>query len=110
MAAVLLDSRLPLVAAPMAGGPTTVTLARAVAAAGAFAFLAGGYKDPAALAAHITELRAALAADGSAPGFGVNLFVPQPPPPGSLGDRRLRRAPAHGRGRARGAPGPGAGP
>lgn len=81
MAAVLLDSRLPLVAAPMAGGPTTIALARAVAAAGAFPFLAGGYKDPAALAAQITELRAALAADGSAPGFGVNLFVPQAPPP-----------------------------
>lgn len=81
MEAVLLDSRLPLVAAPMAGEPTTIALARAVAAAGAFPFLAGGYKDPAALAAQITELRAALAADGSAPGFGVNLFVPQAPPP-----------------------------
>lgn len=81
MEAVLLDSRLPLVAAPMAGEPTTIALARAVAAAGAFPFLVGGYKDPAALAAQITELRAALAADGSAPGFGVKLFVPQAPPP-----------------------------
>jgi len=66
----LLGSRLPLVAAPMAGGPTTVALAAAVATAGGFPFLAGGYKTPEALSAEIEELR------GTGLPFGVNLFVP----------------------------------
>lgn len=66
----LIPSRLPLVAAPMAGGPSAVNLARAVAAAGAFPFLAGGYKTPASLEAEIEELRESVS------DFGVNLFVP----------------------------------
>lgn len=66
----LLPSALPLVAAPMAGGPSTVALGRAVDAAGAFAFLAGGYKTPGAMSAEIEELRETV------PMFGVNLFVP----------------------------------
>lgn len=70
MPAPLLDSRSPIVAAPMAGGPSTVALARAVASAGGFPFLAGGYKTPEALAAEIDEARTLGA------GFGVNLFVP----------------------------------
>ena len=49
----LISSRLPTVAAPMAGGPSTVALARAVASAGAFPFLAGGYKTREALAADV---------------------------------------------------------
>lgn len=65
-----LGSPLPIVAAPMAGGPTTVALASAVASAGGFPFLAGGYKTPEALAAEIDQLRAL-----DVP-FGVNLFVP----------------------------------
>ncbi len=65
-----LRSRLRLVAAPMAGGPTTVALAVAVASAGGFAFLAGGYKSPQALSAEIEELRR------TGLPFGVNLFVP----------------------------------
>lgn len=65
----LLDSRLPLVAAPMAGGPSTPALARAVSAVGAFPFLAGGSTTPEGLAADIAEARG-LGAD-----FGVNLFV-----------------------------------
>lgn len=69
-----LDSRLPIVAAPMAGGPTTVALARAVASAGGFPFLAGGYKSREALA---QEIAAARAADIV---FGVNLFVPSGEP------------------------------
>ena len=70
MAHSILDSRLPIVAAPMAGGPSTVALARAVASAGAFPFLAGGYKTADALAAEIEQLRSLEA------GFGVNLFAP----------------------------------
>ncbi len=65
-----LPTRCPLVAAPMAGGPTTVELCAAVARAGAFPFLAAGYKTPAALAEEITELRRHCDT------FGVNLFVP----------------------------------
>ena len=45
-------------------------LARAALSAGAFAFLAGGYKRPEALAREIAEVR------GSGAPFGVNLFVP----------------------------------
>ncbi|GAB6902366.1 NAD(P)H-dependent flavin oxidoreductase [Kineosporia succinea] len=66
----LLDSVLPIAGAPMAGGPTTVALARAVAGAGGFPFLAGGYRTPQALAAEIDEMRSSGAR------FGVNLFVP----------------------------------
>lgn len=72
MTTLLLDSPLPVAAAPMAGGPTGVALARAVRSAGAFPFLAGGYKTAEALAEQITALRG----DGGA--FGVNLFVPDP--------------------------------
>lgn len=66
----LLGSPLPLVAAPMAGGPTTVALAAAVAGAGGFPFLAAGYKSPEQMAGEIATLRSV-----GAP-FGVNLFVP----------------------------------
>ncbi len=68
-----LATSVPIVAAPMAGGPTTPTLALAVAAAGGLPFLAAGYKTPAAMAAEIEEVRAA-----GVP-FGVNLFVPAAP-------------------------------
>lgn len=74
MARPLLNSPLPIVAAPMAGGPSTVALARAVASAGAFPFLAGGYKTEDALAEEIDELRP-LGVE-----FGVNLFVPSAEP------------------------------
>ena len=66
----VLGTALPLVAAPMAGGPSTVRLATAVAGAGAFPFLAGAYRAPDALAADLAEVRAT-----GAP-FGVNLFAP----------------------------------
>jgi NAD(P)H-dependent flavin oxidoreductase YrpB (nitropropane dioxygenase family) len=66
----LLESSLPLAAAPMAGGPTTVALAAAVSAAGGFPFLAAGYKSTTAMADEIEQLRALN------PSFGVNLFVP----------------------------------
>jgi nitronate monooxygenase len=63
--------RTPLIAAPMAGGATTVELALATTRAGALSFLAGGYKSPDELAAEIARFRAS-----SAEAFGVNLFVP----------------------------------
>ncbi len=68
----LFDCLLPIVAAPMAGGPTTVALAQAVSGVGGFPFLAGGYKSVEALATEIAVLRA------SGGDFGVNLFVPSP--------------------------------
>lgn len=54
----------------MAGGPTTPALVRAVADAGGFGFLAGGYKTPDALTREIAEVRTHTSR------FGVNLFVP----------------------------------
>ncbi|CAM3732119.1 NAD(P)H-dependent flavin oxidoreductase [Smaragdicoccus niigatensis] len=65
----LLDSAIPIVAAPMAGGPTTVALSIAVHGSGGFPFLAAGYKSVEALAEEIRQVR-------SVGGFGVNLFVP----------------------------------
>ena len=53
----LLGTDSPIVAAPMAGGVTTVTLARAVAAAGSFAFLAAGYKSVEVMAGEVEQLR-----------------------------------------------------
>jgi nitronate monooxygenase len=66
----LLASTLPIVAAPMAGGPSNARLAAAVTQAGGFPFLAGGYKTPEALADEIAAVRSGGAA------FGVNLFAP----------------------------------
>ncbi|HVX46330.1 MAG TPA: nitronate monooxygenase, partial [Mycobacteriales bacterium] len=70
----LLDAELPIVAAPMAGGPSTVDLVAAAAAAGGFGFLPAGYREPAALASTLAEARAR-----GIP-FGVNVFVPSPEP------------------------------
>ena len=61
---------LPVVAAPMAGGPTTVAMVLAAAEAGSFGFLAAGYKTPEAVHAEVGQVRAA-----GVP-FGVNVFAP----------------------------------
>ena len=58
----------------MAGGPSTVDLVVAVSGAGAFGFLAGGYKTAEMLADEIAGLRAAGVSM-----FGVNLFLPGRP-------------------------------
>jgi nitronate monooxygenase len=65
--------RVPLVQAPMAGGPSTPALAAAVSNAGALGFLAAGYRSAAELEEQIHRTRLLT---GEA--FGVNLFVPQP--------------------------------
>jgi nitronate monooxygenase len=62
-----------IVVAPMAG-VTTNGLVIAAARAGALAFLAAGYKSPAAVAAEIAAVRSATAEP-----FGVNVFVPGRP-------------------------------
>jgi nitronate monooxygenase len=63
----------PVVAAPMAGGPTTPELAAAVCNAGGLGFVAGGYLSPGQLAARVAATRARTTGP-----IGVNLFVPQP--------------------------------
>ena len=59
----------PIVAAPMAGGPSSNELARAVASTGALGFLGGGNKT----AQQIAEDYRSVADAGA---VGVNLFVP----------------------------------
>jgi NAD(P)H-dependent flavin oxidoreductase YrpB (nitropropane dioxygenase family) len=66
----LLEAAVPVVAAPMAGGPSTVALAEVVLTAGGFPFVAAGYKTADALAAEVRQVREFGGA------FGVNLFVP----------------------------------
>jgi nitronate monooxygenase len=67
------DLDVPIVGAPMAGGPGTPALAAAVSNAGGLGFLAGGYLSPEHLADDIAIARAATTGP-----LGVNLFVPQP--------------------------------
>lgn len=64
-----MEFRHPIVAAPMAGGPSSNELARAVASTGALGFLGGGNKT----AARIAEDYRSVADSGD---VGVNLFVP----------------------------------
>ncbi len=65
---------LPVLAAPMAGGPTTPALVAAAADAGSLGFVPAGYRSASELAAMIAEVRSRT------PRFGVNVFVPQPVP------------------------------
>ena len=72
----------PIVLAPLAGGPATPELAAAVSNAGGLGFLAAGYLSDAALGDQIARARTLT----SAP-LGVNLFVPgNPAPPGSVAE------------------------
>jgi nitronate monooxygenase len=66
-------SRLPIVQAPMAGGPSTPELAGAVNAAGGFGYVAAGYLSTDALRDVLSRTRALT----SEP-IGVNVFVPGP--------------------------------
>jgi nitronate monooxygenase len=63
----------PIVQAPMGGGPSTPALAAAVSEAGGLGFLAAGYQRPDAVRADVAATRAATARP-----FGVNLFAPGP--------------------------------
>lgn len=69
---VVADLPVPVVAAPMAGGPSTPDLVAAVGDAGGLGFLAGGYLSTEALARQVADVW-----DASNRPFGVNLFVPQ---------------------------------
>jgi NAD(P)H-dependent flavin oxidoreductase YrpB (nitropropane dioxygenase family) len=69
-----LGATIPLIAAPMAGGPSTPQLVGAAAEAGGLGFLAGGYLTTDALAERITQTRQLTAR------LGVNLFAPNAVP------------------------------
>ncbi|HEU4701200.1 MAG TPA: nitronate monooxygenase, partial [Conexibacter sp.] len=62
---------LPIVQAPLAGGPSTPALAAAVSGAGGLGFLAAGYKSADALAQDVAAVRSVTDAP-----FGVNVFAP----------------------------------
>jgi nitronate monooxygenase len=73
----------PVVQAPMAGGPSTPTLAAAVSDAGGLGFLAAGYKTPDAVLAEIAATRELTQRP-----FGVNVFAP---PSGPADPDAIRR-------------------
>jgi nitronate monooxygenase len=62
---------LPVVAAPLGGGPSTPALVAAVVEAGALGFLAAGYRTADEVADEIAAVRAATTRP-----FGVNVFYP----------------------------------
>ncbi|OBI30503.1 nitronate monooxygenase, partial [Mycobacterium sp. E2238] len=67
------DIMVPIVGAPMAGGPGTPELAAAVSNAGGLGFVPGGHRSAERFAEDIAAARAATTGP-----LGVNLFVPQP--------------------------------
>ena len=69
-----LGAATPVVAAPMAGGPTTPELVVAAADAGSLGFVAGGYLSGAGLGEQLEQVRAQTQL------YGVNLFAPYPVP------------------------------
>jgi nitronate monooxygenase len=64
----------PIVQAPLGGGPSTPQLTAAVVQAGGLGFLAAGYKPPDAVKVDVARLR-----ELSERPFGVNLFAPPAP-------------------------------
>jgi nitronate monooxygenase len=78
---------LPVVGAPMAGGPSTPALAAAVSEVGGLGFLAAGYKAADAVAAEVDAVRATTTAP-----FGVNLFVIEPYEPDAVSLDAYRRS------------------
>jgi NAD(P)H-dependent flavin oxidoreductase YrpB (nitropropane dioxygenase family) len=81
-----LDLPAPVLAAPMAGGPTTTALVRAAAAAGSLGFVPAGYRTAVQLADDLAEVRSATDS------FGVNLFVPDSGPVDRVAVMRYRDA------------------
>ncbi|MDG4808931.1 nitronate monooxygenase [Micromonospora sp. WMMD1120] len=79
---VLSALRHPIVAAPMAGGPSTPALVAAVSGAGGLGFLAAGMIDTGRLAEDIAAVRARTDRP-----FGVNVFLPDP---GDVDDAAIR--------------------
>lgn len=81
------DLAVPVIGAPMAGGPSTPALAAEISDAGGLGFLAAGYKTADQVAAEVAAVRAAT----SAP-LGVNLFVVAPYEPDADALATYRRA------------------
>ena len=80
---MILDGcRVPIVLAPLAGGPSTPELAAAVSEAGGLGFLATGYLAAPEAAERIRKTRQLT----NRP-FGVNVFVPGSPAPASAFER-----------------------
>ena len=67
------DLAVPVIAAPMAGGPSTPELAVAATNAGGLGFVPGGYLSP-----DVFAERLASAQEVASGPMGANLFVPQP--------------------------------
>ncbi len=65
---------IPLIAAPMSGGPTNPAMVSAAAGAGGLGMLAAGYKTVEAVESEIKKVRA----EGIP--FGINVFAPNPLP------------------------------
>ena len=83
----MIDLDLPVVQAPMAGGPSTPSLAAAVSNVGGLGFLAAGYKTPDAVLADISATRELTPRP-----FGVNLFGPSGEPPTATSSTATRTA------------------
>jgi nitronate monooxygenase len=81
------DLALPVVCAPMAGGPSTPALVAAVSDVGALGFLAAGYKTHEVVAAEMDAVRAATTAP-----LGVNVFVVEPYEPDATSLNAYRRS------------------
>jgi nitronate monooxygenase len=80
---ILDDLAVPVVLAPLAGGPATPELTAAVSAAGGLGFLAAGYLTAGALSGQLGRVRELTAAP-----FGVNVFViTAPDDPAALTDQ-----------------------
>jgi nitronate monooxygenase len=78
---VLDGLRVPIIQAPLAGGPSTPRLAAAVSDVGALGFLAAGYLDADRVESDVAEVRQLTDRD-----FGVNVFAySRPPAPQDVG-------------------------
>ncbi|HUR85559.1 MAG TPA: nitronate monooxygenase [Solirubrobacteraceae bacterium] len=85
---MILDTlEIPIVLAPLAGGPATVDLAVAVSDAGGLGFLAAGYRTAADMRDQVGAFR-----DRSEMPFGINVFTPPAFPDRARRLCELRRA------------------
>ncbi|MFF7455679.1 nitronate monooxygenase [Kitasatospora sp. NPDC008115] len=93
MAVRLDELPVPVIAAPMAGGPSTPELVAAVSGAGGLGFLAAGYRSAGETFEQVREVRKLTDRP-----FGLNLFVPaEPGDPAVVAAYRERLRPEAGR-------------
>src|SRR5690348_10335657 len=84
---ILEELPIPIVQAPLAGGPSTPALAAAVSEAGGLGFVAAGYRTLQAMAEDVAETRVQTQRP-----FGVNVFAPVPGPADAGAIERYRSA------------------